>query len=94
MLVQGTLHRQARRIFKGPDLLKRLRPINVYRNGDMLLLLDEKLFQYYSKKRRTFRETGLFGKMDSDCYDINSILLTPSFLSLKRNLGMKNVISF
>ncbi|XP_047938437.1 uncharacterized protein LOC125186146 [Salvia hispanica] len=78
----------------GQDVLRRLQPINIYRNGDMLLLFDEKLFLYYSQKRRSIREIGVFGKMGTDCYYINSILLYPSFLSLKRNFGMKNVISF
>ncbi|XP_047939466.1 F-box protein At1g47340-like [Salvia hispanica] len=69
-------------------------PINIYPNGDMLILCDEKLFTYYCSKERTVREIGLFGKKDDDCLYINSILLTPNFLSLKRNLGMENVISF
>lgn len=81
-------------MINGQDELRRLQPINIYRNGDMLLLFEEKLFQYYSKKRRSIRDIGLFGKMGTDCYYINSILLTPSFLSLKRNFGMKNVMSF
>ncbi|KAL1557351.1 hypothetical protein AAHA92_07938 [Salvia divinorum] len=80
--------------FFGQDHLKRLQPIKVFGNGDMLMLFDEKIFLYYSNKRKIVKKFDLFGKMDDDCYYINSILLTPSFLSLKRYLGMENVMSF
>ncbi|KAL1557479.1 F-box protein-like protein [Salvia divinorum] len=80
--------------YYGIDLYDSFQLIQVYRNGDMLILWDEKLFIYYSNEERTTREIGLFGKMDDDCYYINCITLTPSFLSLKRNLGMENVMSF
>ncbi|KAL1557362.1 F-box protein-like protein [Salvia divinorum] len=80
--------------YYGQDFYKRLQPIKIYRNGDMLTLWDESIFLYYSKRRSTLKKIDLFGKMDDDCYYINSVLLTPSFLSLKRNLGMKNVRSF
>ncbi|XP_041994184.1 putative F-box protein At3g16210 [Salvia splendens] len=81
-------------LYYGSDAYKRLQPIKVYSNGDMLMFWHEKRFIYYSKETGNVTEIGLFGKMDDDCYYINSILLTPSCLSLKRNLGMENVISF
>ena len=66
---------------------KHLQYLKVYGNGYMLMLWYEKRFFYYSKETSNVTEIGLFGKMDDDCYYINAILLTPSFLSLKRNLG-------
>ena len=78
----------------GFGLHKRLQPINVYENGDRLMLWNEKNFLYYSNKKKSLTEIGLFGKKDYDSFCINSIILTPSFLSLKRHYGLKNVISF
>ncbi|XP_041994134.1 F-box protein At5g65850-like [Salvia splendens] len=80
--------------YYGHGLHKRLQPINVYENGDMLTLWNEEHFLYYSNKKKSLTKIGLFGKMDDDSLCINSIILTPSFLSLKRHYGMKNVISF
>ncbi|XP_047943192.1 putative F-box protein At3g16210 [Salvia hispanica] len=66
-------------------------PIKIYRNGGILMLSHDKRFFYYSKEKRNVTEISLFGKMDDDCSGLSSILFTPSFLSLKRNLGLENV---
>ncbi|XP_047943214.1 putative F-box protein At3g16210 [Salvia hispanica] len=71
-----------------------LRPIKVYENGDMFMVWKEKRFIYYTNKSKTFRKVDLFSELQNDRYYINSILFTPSLLSLKRNLGMENVMSF
>ncbi|XP_047944574.1 F-box protein At5g65850-like isoform X3 [Salvia hispanica] len=62
--------------------------------SDWLLLWNEKRFKYYCDKERTVREIGWFGELEDDGEHIICITLTPSFLSLKRNLGMENVMSF
>ncbi|XP_047943212.1 putative F-box protein At3g16210 [Salvia hispanica] len=71
-----------------------VQPIKVYGNGDMLMLWKEKLFLYYSNKNKSVRQIDVYGKLNDDCYYINSIYLTPSFLSLRRSLGMDNVMPF
>ncbi|XP_042067058.1 F-box protein At5g49610-like [Salvia splendens] len=79
--------------YYGTDGYNHFQSIKVYANGDMLILWDEKLFAYYCNKEKIMREIGLFGKLQDDCFYINSILLAPNFLSLKINLGIENVMS-
>ena len=61
-------------------------PIKVYKNGDVLMFLDDTCLVYYSNKTRTTQRVGMF--------DItHATIFTPSLFSLK-NFGGENVISF
>ncbi|KAL1557520.1 F-box protein-like protein [Salvia divinorum] len=69
-------------------------PIRIYRNGGVLMLSPRhKRFLYYSMEKRCVVGIDLAGEIDHDCLYFNSVLFTPSFLSLKRNLGMENARS-
>ena len=68
-------------------------PIKLYPNGDMLILWDDEFFAYYCNEEGTIKEISWFGKLQDYDYCVNSILLTPNFLSLKRNFGLENVMA-
>ncbi|XP_047942168.1 F-box protein CPR1-like [Salvia hispanica] len=69
-----------------------VQPIEVFGNGDILMLCDAKIFMYYTNKTQTAREIGAFFGAKKNCIT-STMLLTPTLVSLK-SLGMKNVISF
>ena len=61
-------------------------PIKVYKNGDVLMFLDDTCLVYYSNKTKTTQRVGMFD-------DWEATIFTPSLFSLK-NFGGENVISF
>lgn len=66
-----------------------LYPIKVFEDGDVLILREDRKLFYYSSKTEITRGIDIF--REEGCF--NSILLTPSFLSLKSFL-IENVVSF
>ncbi|KAL1533719.1 soyasapogenol B glucuronide galactosyltransferase [Salvia divinorum] len=70
----------------------RVEPIKLFKDGDILMLLDENSLIYYSNKTRTFQEVGMFKDLDVKDY-IDALIFNPSLFSLKK-FGFENVISF
>ncbi|XP_057793094.1 F-box protein At3g07870-like [Salvia miltiorrhiza] len=68
-----------------------LQPIKLLSNGDLLILCNETMFIYYSKESETTKEIKLLGAGE-EYYSMDLTLLTPTFLSLRRSLGMENVV--
>ncbi|XP_047961896.1 uncharacterized protein LOC125206699 [Salvia hispanica] len=66
-------------------------PIKHFKDGDILMLLDEDDVIYYSNKTRTFQRIDMF-KDEAAVYRA-ALIFTPSFFSLK-NFGLENVFSF
>ena len=66
-------------------------PIKHFKDGDILMLLDDDDLVYYSNKTRTFQQVGMFRDGYVRC--LSALTFTPSRFSLK-NFGFKNVISF
>ena len=67
-------------------------PLKLFKDGDVLMLLDERLIYHYNKTRTT-RDIRIF--MDLVAMDHHTYvkIFTPSLFSLK-SLGIENVISF
>ncbi|XP_047953248.1 F-box protein At5g18160-like [Salvia hispanica] len=66
-------------------------PIKLFKDGDILMLLNDKRLIYYSNKTRTFQQVGMF--RDRSVLQLNALIFTPRLFSLK-NFGFENVISF
>ncbi|XP_042031606.1 F-box protein CPR1-like [Salvia splendens] len=66
-------------------------PTKHFKDGDILMLLDETDLVYYSNKIRTFQRVGIF--KDAAAGYLTALIFTPSLFSLK-NFGFENVISF
>ncbi|KAL1533740.1 F-box protein CPR1-like [Salvia divinorum] len=67
-------------------------PIKLFKDGDVLMLLDEGLI-YHSNKTRTTREVGIFKDPVAMDYITFVKIFTPRLFSLK-SFGIENVISF
>ncbi|XP_047959468.1 F-box protein At3g07870-like isoform X2 [Salvia hispanica] len=65
--------------------------IKHFKDGDILMMLDEYDLIYYSNKTRTLQQVGMF--RDGSAGLIRPLIFTPSLISLK-NFGFENVISF
>ncbi|XP_042032214.1 F-box protein CPR1-like [Salvia splendens] len=65
--------------------------IKHFKDGDILMMLDEYDLIYYSNKTRTFQQVGMF--RDGSAGLLSAMIFTPSLFSLK-NFGFENVISF
>ncbi|KAL1538389.1 hypothetical protein AAHA92_27144 [Salvia divinorum] len=61
-------------------------PIKIFKNGDILMFLEDQCLAYYSNKTRTIQRVGMFDLADT-------MIFTPSLFSLKK-FGGENVISF
>ncbi|XP_047959886.1 uncharacterized protein LOC125205113 [Salvia hispanica] len=69
-----------------------VKPIKLFKDGDVLMLLYEKWLIYYSNKTRTIQQVGMF--KDATAKDkVSAMIFTPSLFSLK-NFVFENVISF
>ncbi|XP_047953325.1 F-box protein At3g07870-like [Salvia hispanica] len=73
------------------DGLQQLNPIEVFKNGDMLLSWRQGRPIYYSSTTKAIQEVDLHDSEDDMRYQIS--LYTPSLLSLK-TFATENVISF
>ncbi|KAL8499461.1 hypothetical protein ACS0TY_022430 [Phlomoides rotata] len=78
-------------------LLYELHPLKVFKDGDILMEINNGVFFYYCNKTKTIQEVDMFKVgLKVPCYfrvRIQAIVYAPSFRSLK-SLGMENVISF
>ncbi|XP_042032323.1 putative F-box protein At1g32420 [Salvia splendens] len=68
-------------------------PIKVFKDGDVLMLIDEEQLIYYSNKTRTTQKVGVFNDTDEEYYFTSTMIFTPSFFSLK-SFNFENVMSF
>ncbi|XP_057793480.1 F-box protein At3g07870-like [Salvia miltiorrhiza] len=68
-------------------------PIKVFKDGDILMLWEEKLLIYYSNNTKTTQQICVLAFAGDNHNYIYAMIFTPSLFSLK-NLGMENVISF
>ncbi|XP_047961866.1 F-box protein CPR1-like [Salvia hispanica] len=66
-------------------------PFKVFKDGDILMLLDKGRFIYYSNKTGTFEFVDMFKDLEATDF-VTPLILNPSLNSLK-NFGFKNVIS-
>ncbi|XP_047948941.1 uncharacterized protein LOC125194754 [Salvia hispanica] len=69
-----------------------VKPIKLFKDGDVLMLLAKKRLIYYSNKTRTIQQVGMFEDAAAKDY-VSALIFTPSLFSFK-NFGFKNVISF
>ena len=65
--------------------------LKLFKNGDVLMLLDSFILVYYSNKTRNLQEVNVL--KDADAKKGYALIFNPSFLPLK-SLGFENVISF
>ncbi|XP_047961892.1 F-box protein At3g07870-like [Salvia hispanica] len=65
--------------------------IKLFKDGDVLMMLDHSILVYYSNKTRTLRRVNML--KDADAKKGYAQIFNPSLLSLK-SLGLKNVILF
>ncbi|XP_057788347.1 putative F-box protein At3g10240 [Salvia miltiorrhiza] len=66
-------------------------PIKVFKDGDILMLLEEEFLLYYSNNTKNTQQVHALEAATGDTY-ISAIIFTPTLSSLK-TLGMENVIS-
>ncbi|XP_042033563.1 F-box protein CPR1-like [Salvia splendens] len=67
-------------------------PFKLFKDGDILMLLDKGRLIYYSNKKGTFEFVDMFKDLDATDL-VSPLIFNPSLFSLK-NFGFKNVISF
>ncbi|XP_042032218.1 F-box/LRR-repeat/kelch-repeat protein At1g09650-like [Salvia splendens] len=65
--------------------------IKLFRDGDVLMLVDRSILVYYSNKTRTLQQFDKYQDADAKVYN-TAVIFYPSLLSLK-NFGFENVIS-
>ena len=65
--------------------------IKLFRDGDVLMLLDRSILVYYSNKTRTPQQFDMYQNGDAKDYN-PALIFYPSLLPLK-NFGFENVIS-
>ncbi|XP_042033558.1 uncharacterized protein LOC121780100 [Salvia splendens] len=65
--------------------------LKLFKDGDVLMLLDSSILVYYSNKTRTLEEVNVL--KDADAKKGYALIFNPSLLPLK-SLGFENVISF
>ena len=68
-------------------------PIKALKNGDILMLLDEKTLIYHSNKTRTIQPVDMCKDAAREHYFTYAKIFTPSFVLLE-SFGSENVISF
>ena len=66
--------------------------INLYKDGDLLMLLDYSILVYYSNNTRTLQRVNMLNDADAKRPGY-ALIFNPSLLSLK-SFGFENVISF
>ena len=66
--------------------------IKLFRDGDVLMLLDRSILVYYSNKTRTLQQFDMYQDADAKVY-FTARIFYPSLLPLK-SFGFKNVFSF
>ncbi|XP_042033556.1 F-box protein CPR1-like [Salvia splendens] len=69
-----------------------VKPIKLFKDGDVLMMLDEKRLIYYSNKTRIVQQVDMFKDAAAKDY-VSTLVFTPSLFSLK-NFRFKNVFSF
>ncbi|XP_042002589.1 F-box protein At3g07870-like [Salvia splendens] len=73
------------------ETYKHVFAINLYKDGDVLMLLDYSILAYYSNNTRTLQRVNMLN--DADAKRGYALIFNPSLLSLK-SFGFENVISF
>ncbi|XP_047961883.1 F-box protein At3g07870-like [Salvia hispanica] len=66
-------------------------PIKIFKDGDILMLMNSNQLIYYSNKTRTTQKIDMFKDASKKC--TFALIFTPSLLSLE-SFGIKNVLSF
>ncbi|XP_047953518.1 F-box protein At3g07870-like [Salvia hispanica] len=69
-----------------------VKPIRLFKDGDVLMLLDQKKLIYYSNKTKTIQQVGMLNDATAQNY-VSAMIFTPSLFSFK-NFVFENVISF
>ncbi|XP_042035031.1 F-box protein CPR1-like [Salvia splendens] len=67
-------------------------PIKVFKDGDILMLLNGYRFIFYSNKTKTIQRVGMFNDANAG-YFFSEMIFTPSLFSLK-SFESENVFSF
>ena len=75
------------------SIMSFVNPIKAFKDGDVLMLLNQSRLIYYSNKTITTKKVGMFKDGAVEEYFTYAMIFTPSLFSFK-SFKIENVISF